>query len=71
MVDSKQKNETRDIGAENVTADLSGMSLRDRARLAALIEVDGDSTLRTHILGAIGRRETPRGSLKPIAPVVP
>jgi hypothetical protein len=33
------------------------MSLTDRARLAALVEADGDEQLRVHLLGAIGRAE--------------
>jgi hypothetical protein len=40
--------------------DLPKLSLIDRARLSALIELDGDQHLRTHILGAIGRSETGR-----------
>lgn len=35
--------------------DLSNLSLTSRAKLAALIEVDGDTALREHLLGAIGR----------------
>ena len=40
------------------------MSLSDRARLAALVELerDADSELRTHLLGAIGRAEPGRGA---------
>lgn len=42
--------------------DLKSLSLLDRARLAALIELeqDADSDLRTHLLGAVGRAETGR-----------
>lgn len=43
-------------------ADISALSLAGRARLAALIELDGDQALRTHLLGAIGRSETVRGA---------
>jgi len=60
-----------DIGAENVTPDLSRMSLKERAKLALLIEADGDSGLRGHLLGVVGRPETACGSLKPRSPVVP
>jgi hypothetical protein len=41
---------------------LSQMSLLDRARLAAMIEVDGDESLRTHLLGAVGRAGVRGGS---------
>jgi hypothetical protein len=47
---------------ENVPVDLSKMSPADRARLSALIERDGDSDLRQHLLGAVGRSETARGA---------
>lgn len=57
--------------SENVTPDLPEMSLADRAKLAALIEMDGDSDLRTHILGAVGRSETGRGGRGASRPVVP
>jgi hypothetical protein len=36
---------------------MSHMSSIERARLAALVELDGDPALRTHLLGAIGRAE--------------
>lgn len=36
---------------------MSSMSLDQRAKLAALIEVDGDVSLREHLLGAMGRSE--------------
>lgn len=42
--------------------DISALSLAGRARLAALVELDGDAALRTHLLGAIGRSETGRGA---------
>jgi hypothetical protein len=56
---------------ENVTPDLSRLSLIDRARLAALIEADGDTDLRQHLLGAIGRSETTRGARLSNRAVVP
>jgi hypothetical protein len=62
MADKKRENRHGDISRENVPPDLSQMSLIDRARLAAMIEVDGDETLRTHLLGAMGRTETGRGA---------
>jgi hypothetical protein len=37
------------------------MSLTKRARLAALIELDGDDGLRGHLLGVVGRMEAPAG----------
>lgn len=55
MTEKKQKNNSGDIGDKNVPVDLSKMSPIDRARLSALIEVDGDTALREHLLGAIGR----------------
>lgn len=51
--------------------DLSKLSLAARARLDALIEKDGDSALRQHLLGAIGRSETARGARGSNRPVVP
>jgi hypothetical protein len=62
MTEKKDKKRSGDIGDKNVAVELSQMSLTERARLAALIEVDGDEALRTHLLGAIGRRETARGA---------
>lgn len=47
----------RDIQDIDVLSGMSSMSLTDRARLAALIEVDGDAGLREHLLGAVGRSE--------------
>ena len=44
--------------------DLSPMSQAGRAKLSLLIEKDGDADLREHLLGALGRSETARGSLK-------
>jgi hypothetical protein len=38
------------------------MSLTERARLGALIEADGDTDLRQHLLGAMGRSEVARGA---------
>ena len=40
--------------AKNVTQDMSRMSLQQRARLAALVENDGDPALRGHLLGVVG-----------------
>src|SRR5258708_31528061 len=37
--------------------DLSKLSPIERARLAALVELDGDANLREHLLGAVGRSE--------------
>lgn len=71
MADSKRKTARRDILGGDVTADLARLSLKERARLAALIETDGDSALRTHLLGAIGPAETARGALGSKRPVVP
>src|ERR1700730_2516513 len=71
MADSKRKNGSRDMQGENVTPDLSRLSLIERARLAALIEADGDSALREHLLGAIGRSETTRGARLSNRAVVP
>ncbi len=51
--------------------DLSKLSTADRARLSILIEADGDSALRAHLLGALGPAETARGTLKSRTPVVP
>jgi hypothetical protein len=47
---------------QDVASDLSRMSPRERARLSALIETDGDTQLRQHLLGAMGRSETGRGA---------
>jgi hypothetical protein len=44
--------------------DLSIMSTAARAKLSALIEADGDADLREHLLGAMGRSETGRQSLR-------
>ena len=44
--------------------DISHMSPASRAKLSALIEKDGDAELREHLLGAVGRSETARGSLR-------
>lgn len=35
--------------------DLSSLSILERARLTALVELDGDPALREHLLGAVGR----------------
>ena len=40
---------------ENVPFEMSQMSPIERARLAALVELDGDPALREHLLGAVGR----------------
>ncbi len=57
--------------ADGRPVDLSKLSLSERARLSALIEADGDSDLRQHLLGAAGPLETARGSLKSRRRVVP
>lgn len=40
---------------ENVPFEMSQMSPIERARLAALVELDGDPALRQHLLGVVGR----------------
>jgi hypothetical protein len=62
QMSEKKKKNSGDIPKDNVPEELSLMSLTDRARLAALVELDGDENLRAHLLGAIGRAETGRGS---------
>lgn len=47
------------------------MSLTDRARLAALVESDGDEQLRVHLLGAIGRAEAGQRSRETAREVPP
>lgn len=49
---------------DSANIDISHMSHSDRAKLSALIEKDGDAELREHLLGAMGRSETGRGSLR-------
>jgi hypothetical protein len=44
--------------------DISNMSQAERAQLSVLVEKDGDADLREHLLGAMGRAETGRGSLR-------
>jgi len=60
----KRENDVRGHQEKDVPFDISSMSHLERAKLSALIERDGDSDLREHLLGAIGRSETGRGSLK-------
>lgn len=62
MTDNKQKNGIKGYNGKDIPIDLSQMSLSGRARLDALIEADGDSDLRQHLLGAVGRSETARGA---------
>ena len=62
MADKTKEKRSGDIPASDVSEKLSQMSLLDRARLAALIELDGDAALRAHILGAMGQVEAGRGS---------
>lgn len=50
--DSRER-EKRDSHVD-LTSDLSRLSQIERARLAALVELDGDPTLRQHLLGAVG-----------------
>jgi hypothetical protein len=71
MADNKRKTPRRDIPEGDVTAELARLSLKERARLSAMIEVDGDSALRTHLLGVVGTAETGRGALGPKRSVVP
>jgi Domain of unknown function (DUF6362) len=59
MTGNKGKNKM-----DGADADISHMSPKDRAELSALIEKDGDADLRQHLLGAMGRSETARGSLR-------
>lgn len=62
MTDKQRKSGIEGHAGDNVPGDLSQMSQQQRARLSALIELDGDSDLRTHLLGAMGRSETTRGA---------
>lgn len=66
MVETKGKNRgadrQSDRSKDDVTLDLSRMSPQERARLSAMIEADGDTALRTHLLGAIGRSEATRSA---------
>jgi hypothetical protein len=59
MTVNKGKNK---MGDANI--DISHMSPSERAKLSTLIEKDGDADLREHLLGALGRSETARGSLR-------
>lgn len=61
MADKTEENDG-DIPGDNVPEALSKMSLTGRARLQVLIERDGDTDLRQHLLGAMGRSETTRGA---------
>jgi hypothetical protein len=63
MADNKRKTGKEDK-KDNVLSDMSSMSPTARAKLSALIEKDGDADLREHLLGAMGRAETARGSLR-------
>lgn len=63
MTENKGKNLFGDnSNVSNVPEALSKMSPEQRAKLSALIEVDGDQALRQHLLGALGRSETTRGA---------
>jgi hypothetical protein len=62
MTEKKQKSPGSGALRDNVTIDLSGMSLYGRAKLAAIIEKDGDPDLRKHLLGVVGGAETTRGA---------
>lgn len=57
--------------AKDSPIDLSKLSVEALARLSVMIEQDGDSGLRGHLLGVIGRPETARGARGFSAPVVP
>lgn len=48
--------------AKDDLSDVKNLSISQRAKLSALIEVDGDQALRQHLLGAIGRSEAARGA---------
>src|SRR5258708_9931984 len=52
MAENKRQKGRRDIPTEDVTLTMSRMSQIERARLAALVELDGDPALRQHLLGA-------------------
>ena len=62
MVDNKDKTSKRDMPKNDVPFSMSSMSLLEQAKLSALIEIDGDSDLRQHLLGVMGRSETARGA---------
>jgi len=53
MIGNKGKN-IQDIRDISTVPDMSHMSPIERARLAALVELDGDPALRQHLLGAVG-----------------
>jgi hypothetical protein len=55
MIENKGKSGSGDKMDKLDKLDLSKMSPDQRARLSALIEVDGDASLREHLLGAVGR----------------
>lgn len=57
MTDNKRKTTDAGHSERDVPLDMSHMSLDQRARLGLLIEKDGDSDLRQHLLGAVGRSE--------------
>lgn len=54
MTDKPHKSENMRHDRTDVAFSVEKMSLEQRAKLAALIERDGDASLRTHILGAEG-----------------
>ncbi len=59
MTEKKEKFQSGDIGDK---IDMSQMSPDQRVRLSVLIEADGDQSLRSHLLGAIG--EKPKTALR-------
>lgn len=61
MTENKGKHELGDKRDISVPVNLSQMSLGQRAKLSALIEVDGDTGLRQHLLGAVEARGEARG----------
>lgn len=54
MSEKKQENSHMVAPMDDVTLAMSRMSRDERARLSAMIEVDGDPALRQHLLGADG-----------------
>lgn len=64
MTEKKRENDGRGHEKNDVPFDMSSMSHLERAKLSALIEKDGDADLREHLVGAMGRSETGRGSLR-------
>src|SRR6266404_2348050 len=64
MTENKKEKDSRGYHEKDIRFAISPMSPSERAKLSVLIERDGDVDLREHLLGALGRSETGRGSLK-------